>query len=271
MDFSCDPVKCLECGEEFPYSNGYFVLHLKRNHNMSLRDYVVKFEYGNDENKVPKCQCGYCNEPVPFWRGKFKIGTTLQPHRNYEWQKEQYIKKYGIPKCLCGSDILNFTRGKPNQTCGSCHSTVKLNMKQNNPMKNPETAYKAADTFCSKINSGEINFYKTKKYKETDLNYQSSYELDFLKLCDKIEIIKYISNGKWHKFLNEDKKYGENLITDFCYKDNYEIEIKSSYILKKQGGMEKLFAKKKAVESTGKQYIFILDKDYTEFLSLIKT
>ena len=46
---------------------------------------------------------------------------------------------------------------------------------------------------------------------------------------------------------------------------DFEIEIKSSYILKRQGGLKKLFAKKRAVEITGKKYIFILDKDYREF------
>ena len=51
-------------------------------------------------------------------------------------------------------------------------------------------------------------------------------------------------------------------MTDFSI-DNYEIEIKSSYIMKKQGGIDAVFAKKKAVETSGKKYIFILDKDYS--------
>lgn len=96
MDFSCDPVKCLECGKEFPYSNGYFVSHLSKEHNLTLRQYVVKWEYNNDEDKVPKCQCGYCDEPVPFYRGQFLIGQKLRAHQNHNWLKEQYIKKHGF-------------------------------------------------------------------------------------------------------------------------------------------------------------------------------
>lgn len=310
MDFSCDPVKCLECGIEFPYSNGYFVSHLRRDHNLSLRDYVVKYEYENNENKVPKCQCGYCNEPVPFHRGKFLEGQKLRKHQNYEWLKEQYIKKHGVPKCeSCGADNDNFYRGYPRKNCSYCVAEGRINQKdksvfktykktkktikekygvsnpmhllknrnksrermiKNNPMKNSDTAYKAANTFCSRIDSGEISFYKNKKYKETNLNYQSSYELDFLELCDKTGILESISNGKWHKFIEQDKIYGENTITDFCFGDDYEIEIKSSYILKRQGGIKKLFAKKRAVENKGKKFIFILDKDYSEFLDIIK-
>lgn len=59
------------------------------------------------------------------------------------------------------------------------------------------------------------------------------------------------------------------MITDFSI-NNYEIEIKSSWILKKQGGIKKLNEKRKAVELAGKQYIFILDKDYSEFLEIIE-
>lgn len=29
---------------------------------MTLRDYIIKFEYNNDMSTLPKCQCGYCNE-----------------------------------------------------------------------------------------------------------------------------------------------------------------------------------------------------------------
>ena len=47
-----------------------------------------------------------------------------------------------------------------------------------------------------------------------------------------------------------------------------EIEIKSSYILKIQGGIQKIFAKQRAIEHKGRQFIFILDKDYSEFLNV---
>jgi len=50
--------------------------------------------------------------------------------------------------------------------------------------------------------------------------------------------------------------------------NGYEIEIKSSWIMKKQGGPSVLFTKRDAVENTGKKYILILDKDYSEFLTI---
>ena len=51
--------------------------------------------------------------------------------------------------------------------------------------------------------------------------------------------------------------------------DDTEIEIKSSYILDKQGGETMLDKKRKAVQESGKNYLLILDKNYKEFLNLI--
>lgn len=106
-----------------------------------------------------------------------------------------------------------------------------------------------------------------KKFKNTDLYYQGSYEYEFLELCEELDIIKDIKNGNSYNFLNEDKDFGLRTLTDFSYK-NYEIEIKSTWILEKQGGWDKIKAKKRAIENKGKEYILILDKDYDEFKRL---
>lgn len=49
-----------------------------------------------------------------------------------------------------------------------------------------------------------------------------------------------------------------------------EIEIKSTYVLERQGGDVVLEMKRNAVERTGKKYLLILNKDYTEFDKIIK-
>jgi hypothetical protein len=290
MDFSCDPVKCLECGNEFPYSNGYFVSHLKKEHNMSLRDYVVKYEYENNENKVPKCQCGYCNDSVPFYRGKFLSGQKLRAHQNSEWLENQYIKKFGTPKCeFCGNDNDNFYRGYPRKNCKKCVSDGNLNKVDKNIFN---TSSKTRKTLMEKygvVNPGQFEKNKNnaskrmhdynsnwkknhtiRKYKDTKIYYQSSFEYDFLEMCEIQYILNRISNGSSFNFLQEDQQYGHRYMSDFCLDNQYEIEIKSSYILKKQGGIKVIMAKKKAVENSGKKYIFILDKDYSEFLNIIK-
>jgi len=107
------------------------------------------------------------------------------------------------------------------------------------------------------------NSFKLNKFKLSNLYFQSTYEYDFLELCEKINILDKVNNGNRYSY--SDHFY----FTDFSI-DNYEIEIKSSWIMKKQGGIEKVFEKKEAVEKTGKKYLFILDKDYSEFLKIYK-
>lgn len=136
-------------------------------------------------------------------------------------------------------------------------------MRKVNPMFDQDVVKKATDTLMYNLKSGKTKLYKTQQYKNTDLYYQGSYELDFLELCESKGILDRVSNGNSYEYLDE--SYGHRLITDFCI-DAVEIEIKSTYIMKKQGGIGVLNAKRLAVESIGRQYIVVLDKDYSEFL-----
>lgn len=87
--------------------------------------------------------------------------------------------------------------------------------------------------------------------------------------CEQLDIFHKVKNGNSYNYLAEDEDVGIRLLTDFSI-DDYEIEIKSTYIMKKQGGIVVLNAKRRAVEKTGKKYILILDKDYSEFAKLNK-
>ena len=103
--------------------------------------------------------------------------------------------------------------------------------------------------------------YKLNKYKEID--YQGTYELDFLiNFYDlfKIErgpIISYIFNDK-------NKKYYPDF---FISKYNLIVEIKSDYTYNVEKNKNE--AKKNAALNDGYNFIFIIDKKYTEFLSFI--
>lgn len=332
--------KCEICGNFFHQQSGKFSNHLLNDHNLSLKDYIIQYELNG---MTPKCQCGYCEEDAPFFRGKFldRIGD----HQKYKWIEEQYIKKYGRPVCeTCGKDV-KFRRGVPNIYCSpECFPnrwnqekkdiTVKEKYKverisqldsikdkisnskkilyKNNkkeivdkfkstclerfgfddPFKSPVIKNKCKDTMFERYgvdhpsktlefrdnaskrmvrNNSEFDFtdcYKIKKYKDTELTYQSSYEYDFLEYCEKNNILDRVENGNIYNFLPEELDYGFRTITDFCI-GNIEIEIKSTYILEKQGGYEVIDIKRKAVESAGKQYLLILDKDYSELQKII--
>lgn len=331
---------CQICNQEYCYTSGHFSIHLEKEHQLTLKDYVVKFELSGI---TPKCDCGLCNEDAPFIRGKFK--TTHKQHMRFDWIKEQKIKLYGIPKCpTCDKEITKWNRGEPNKYCNikcrpSCWNQDKVKktikerygvdhnmhvkefkdkvqinhkriwdedyellmnkMKQTNLEKfgtefasqNEDVKRKQNETIFK--NYGVTHYSKTQKfrdqhsklmidnlsmnndnhiiktyyYKDTKLYYQSSYELEFLELCEKLNIIDKIDNGHSFHYLEKYEECGFRLITDFSL-DNYEIEIKSTYILEKQGGYDVLNYKKEAVESTGRKYLLILDKNYDEFLNI---
>jgi ribosomal protein L34E len=317
---------CIICGEKHDYQSGFFTRHLLEKHNMSLRDYVILRDHNGIE---PKCQCGYCKLPPTFSRGKFK--KYAKGHTHYDYLKEQWIKKNGIPKCpTCGSEVKSWNRGEPRRYCNiKCRPStwnqdkIKKTVKERYGVDNVYQIIDVVNKIQSKIdhtniskkavatkknrydngafdpnkmkkaiqekygvdhilqlpkhreaaskriieyNSDPTKHYQIKKYKETNLYYQSSYEKDFLELCESLNILDRVKNGNSYEYL--DKDIGHRLLTDFSIND-IEIEIKSTYILKKQGGLKVLNAKRKAVESNNKKYIVILDKDYSEFNDII--
>jgi len=110
---------------------------------------------------------------------------------------------------------------------------------------------------------GQKTRFEIHKYKNTNIWYQGSYELDFLeKYYDKypdIErgpSIKYLFEGK-------NKVYHSDFYIPFL---NLIVEIKNSYLFKID--KEKIKLKEKATINKGYNYIIITDKNYDEFNNL---
>jgi hypothetical protein len=105
--------------------------------------------------------------------------------------------------------------------------------------------------------------FKFINYKDTDLQYQSSYEFDFLEnFYSKIKItklkpIKYKDKTKTHYY------YPDFYLPDI----NLVVEIKSNYTYKYDISKNKI--KQKTCEDNGYNFIFIIDKDYSEFMKLL--
>lgn len=103
---------------------------------------------------------------------------------------------------------------------------------------------------------------KIKKYKDTDLYYQGTYELDFLNYCEDNNILSIVERGKTinYMFENKNKIYYPDFFIDEM---NLIIEIKSSYFYKKYE--DKNISKKNKCLELGYNYIMILDKKYNFF------
>ncbi len=96
------------------------------------------------------------------------------------------------------------------------------------------------------------------------MTYQGTHELDFLtKYYDKLEITEMDSIVY---FFNEKNRH---YFPDFYItKYNTIVEIKSTYYYKLY--LDKNLAKKEACLTNGYNFIFIIDKDYTEFENLLR-
>lgn len=109
--------------------------------------------------------------------------------------------------------------------------------------------------------------YHSKKFKNTDLSYRASYEFNFLELCEKMNLIGKIDKPKpiQYFFLNKKHFY----YPDFFIKElNLVIEIKSTYTFNRD--VEKNLEKKKYAIAEGYDFLFIIDKQYDEFIEKIK-
>ena len=97
-----------------------------------------------------------------------------------------------------------------------------------------------------------------KKY--NNLNYRGSYELDFLKHCEKLGIV--VEAAKTIKYNFKDKPH--RYYPDFYYAiGNLLIEIKSTYTMAK--GLDINLVKKQASLDAGFNFMFIIDKNYKDF------
>ena len=110
----------------------------------------------------------------------------------------------------------------------------------------------------------QISGFKVKHYKNTDLYFRGSYELDFLEnFYDKIGI----ENGPSVKYRHKSKN--KIYHSDFYIPSkNLVVEIKNSYNAEKDKHIIK--SKRKATMNEGFGYIMIVDKDYSEFLKFFQ-
>lgn len=327
---------CKICNEHFDYQCGEFSGHLNSEHKITREQYIVLTEYGGVK---PKCQCGYCSDDAKFVKRKNEFLKINKEHRKFEWIEEQYVIRFGRPKCKTCTELVKFNRGVPYTYCSiKCRpgtwnqekikNTVKNRYGVDNVMDIPIVKFKQSksiakawknnkktiikkikmtkldrygdenyvnvkkmkDTFLN--NYGVDSFSKTdkfreiasktaiktnednkflliEKYEDTDLYYQGSYEKRFLDYCKAKGILNQLENSKSFEYLKEDNFAGIRHIPDFKFRDDYIIEIKSSYIMSLQGGEKVIEAKRRAVEESGFKYLLILDNDFSEFNEII--
>lgn len=248
----------------------------------------------------PKCYNDNCDGDVRFHRGKPNkfCSHKCEPSRwNQEKVKKTVKHVYNVDNVF----QLESVKKKSKETLISkfgveysmCSDEIKSKMWENNlkkydtkfPQNLPEAMKKRRQTMISKYgvthysktqkfremssknmckyNENIITNHKIRNFKKTDLYYQSMHEYRFLVFCEKNNILDYVKNSPTFKYL--DISLGKWHLPDFKFKEKYIIEIKSTYWLERQGGINRLNEKKMSVESEGYRYIFILDENYDMF------
>lgn len=219
------------------------------NKNIKIGDDInilVKNLYKGSHRKI-KVKCDVCGKLTEtecryYWKS-FNNGKyyACSSECSYKKHKNTMLDKYGVDHNM-----------KLQRCLDQRVETYQKNYGVDNPTQNKEILEKA-------LHSSN----KIKNYKKTELYYQGTYELDFLKnYYDKIKI----ENGKSIKYIhnNENKYY----LPDF-YLPNYNlvIEIKSTYYYKLHEQLN--ISKKEYTLKNGYNFIIIMDKNYDEFNKLI--
>lgn len=229
--------------------------------------------------KDPKCIYKKMSERLLKTEG---IENPAQRYASKKKQKETFLKNYGGHPNKTEKQknkIKKTTKERFGTTCffNSKESFIRLIKKiaknTNDELKliNFVTYTYSKENGIKEIYSHiaayrhQTNFFGVKfgKHNETGLTYQGSYEKHFLDSFHNKFNIKNPPNIKYKHDLVK-----RTYLPDFYIEEkNLIIEIKSNYTFDKW--KEKNLAKQKACLEQGYNFIFIIDKDYSEFEQLI--
>lgn len=228
-------VICEECGKICKNFKG-LVTHIRHSHNKKYKEYFDKW-IKDDDGGV----CKICGKEAIFSNIDYGYRSGCCKEHMNKWNQIQIKKavqdKYGVDNIFQCEE----TKDKMKETYNKRYG-VDYNHQYINIMK-------------KSLQTG----FKIKQFRNTDIWFQGSYELDFLeKFYDKYSDIQ---QGPSINYLFKNKKCVYH--PDFFIPSlNLIVEIKSTYY----NNMHKeiVDTKKKATISNGFNYCMILDKKYND-------
>jgi len=249
---------CEECGKSYK-SKPHLCIHINKYHNPKhYHDIWLK-----EENEG---SCIICNKSTKFISAGQGYKNCCSKKCSHEYNHIQIDKsvyaKYGVKNI----SQLQHVKKKKEKTClknNGAKNVLQLPHVKELAEKAIFKKYGVRNPSQNKniFQKQQKSRFSIKKFKDTNLTYQGSYELDFLeKFYDKIDI----ENGPSIPYLYEEKNKVYH--SDFYIPSkNLVIEIKSDYILTLDNAIKE---KKKATISNDFNYILILNKNYSELEKL---
>jgi hypothetical protein len=262
--YPCCSKKCVNKHREKICLQKYGVNNINQNNEIKIRRKKVNMEKLGVE--YPMQNENVKNKRKENYFNKHGIYHQMKDDKIKNKIKNTNIKKYGTP-CSLSNDSIKIKRDKTwLEKYGTKYIFQSEKIKEKSKITclkkyGVENASQNHDIFIKQQKSSFI----IKKYKDTNLLYQGSYELDFLnKYYNELQI----ENGKTikYKYNNKEKSYH----SDFFIPDlNLIVEIKNSWLYKRD--LNILNEKEKSTLEKGYNYILILDKNYDEFKKIIQT
>jgi len=212
---------------------------------------------------------------------KYGVEYCMQSPEIVEKIKKTNIERYGVEYPVQNSEIHDKIKKSTKKSTGFEYNFQNKELMENSLMKKYGVTNSfqspAVQKLCRKVmkekygveysmqnidifEKGQKTRFLRKQFKDTDIWYQGSYELDFL---EKFYQKYNIQRGPTIKYILDDKQ--KVYYPDFYIPSlNLIIECKNKYLLKKYKILCNL--KKKAAIAAGFNYIMIVDKNYS-FLS----
>lgn len=241
LDFMCD-----DCGT---------VKNMKYNH------------YNQRKNDITYL-CSKCvkKQTKQYYLKIFGVENCSQLQSVKNKKKKTNLKNWGVENVFQNDEI----KKKSQNTCFKKYGKKSYTQTEEYIIKSQKTNLKNYGVEHPQQNKNfhikqELKNKKSKYYK--NLLYTGTYELDFLKYCEKIGILKDVERIYSIPYIYENKQLIYH--PDFYIKKiNLIIEIKSDYTYRIQEN--KNLSKKMACEKLNYDFIFIINKNYDIFDEKIK-
>jgi len=212
------------------YGNDYFKKLSEKSESVMMEKYGVSHPLQLEEFKKKRRKTNL---------EKYGVENVSQVEEFKEKRKKTIIELYGVENVSQNEDIKQKKKDTSMKSFGVNHHLKDYDMLQKH--------FKAQ--------------YKIKRYKETELYYQGSYELHFLESMEDKELLDQVSNGRSYnyEFMGKEHVYH----TDFVY-DGKDIEIKSGWTYNKNGE-DKLLqeineTKWQSVREANKEIVILISK-----------
>ena len=241
--------------------------HVKVNIICDICKKESHIEFRGIKDKVDfKYSCGSCSSKRRIKeRGSIFSNPKLQKELSLRNNQNSFKKRKDTKLHNYGNENYN-NQEKRKNTLKNNHGDERYN---NQKKKQQTCLLKYGVTHTNHLESTwkkiQESSYRIHKYKDTNLTYQGSYELDFLEFCEKNLIP--VENGPiiFYSFEGRKSTYHSDFVVNSI---NTIVEIKSKYTL--EYDIDRNLAKKSASEDLGYNFIFIVDKDYKKLIEIYK-